>query len=750
MISGILEKLQAAFAKDKTERDISPHKHWLQVILVTSLGVTALVWGVRELKWLQPWELKAYDQMLRSRPVEPPDPRILLVEITQEDLARETWPLSDATINQMLATLESYQPSIIGIHFNRATQENLAVNLKNPENIISTCLFSSINRPEIPPPPNFHEDNLGFKDLIPDYEEDQIIRRSLLFAQSDDSKCTTPFSFAARLAINYLDNLGFSIKFPDQYNFSIGETLFSTLKANSGSYKNLDAAGYQLLLNYRHTDRIAPKVTLTQVLNNQLDPDLVKDKLVLIGTTAPSVNPGLNTPYNAAPDQPSRTPAVLIHAQIASQILSTVLDGRPLIWYWSEGLEILWLCGWSTIGTIVGWRMRHPFLLLVVGSASLAGLVVICTIVFFQSGWIPVIPPAIGFIMSGVSTMIYTTYQSQQKTKVILLQIEQQQEAIEQLNILLQDTKATTIRDVHIHSTSTPIIPEKKTGDLLLGGRYQISKILGAGGFGRTYIANDTQRPGNPICVVKQLMPARRDTKFLQVARRLFNTEAEILEVLGRHRQIPELLAYFEDNQEFYLIQEYIPGHTLNEELPPVQVVQNEAFVIDMLKGVLEVLVFMHERRIIHRDIKPTNIIRNSEDNRLVLIDFGAVKLMQPHNSEQTELATVAIGTRGYAPPEQFAGHPRLSSDIYALGIIGIQAITGIPPQELSPDLDTGNILWRQTAEVSDELAEILDKMVRYHFSDRYQTAAEVMQDLNHLTNSTSTTSAKVSSILKS
>ncbi|HYW20767.1 MAG TPA: CHASE2 domain-containing serine/threonine-protein kinase [Nodularia sp. (in: cyanobacteria)] len=750
MINGILKQIRAAFPKDKTYRDTSAHKHWLQVILVTSLGVTVLVWGVRELKWLQPWELQAYDQMLRSRPAEPPDPRILLIEITQEDLAQEEWPLSDAKINQLLLKLESYNPSIIGVHFNQANQKNLADNLHSHENIISTCLFSSIDRPEIPPPPNFSEDNLGFKDLIPDYESDQIIRRTLLFANSEDSKCTTPFSFAARLAVNYLEKLGFNIEFTDQYNFSIGDTNFSTLTANSGSYKRLDAAGYQILLNYRHSQRLAEKVSLTQVLNNQLDPDLVKDKLVIIGTTAPSVDSGLSTPYNAAPDQPSRTPAVLIHAQITSQILSTVLDGRPLIWYWSEGAEILWLCGWSTIGTIVGWRLRHPLLLLVVGGVSLAGLVLICTVVFFQAGWIPVIPPAIGLIISCVSMMIYTSYQNQQQTKIILLQIEKQQSAIAQLNILLQDTTTTAIRDIHIHTTSTPIIPEKRTGDLLLGGRYQISQILGSGGFGRTYIAKDTQRPGNPLCVVKQLMPARRDTKFLEVARRLFNTEAEILELLGKHQQIPELLAYFEDNKEFYLIQEYIAGHTLNEELPPVQIVQDESFVIEMLKGVLEVLVFMHERRIIHRDIKPTNIIRRSEDNRLVLIDFGAVKLMQPPNSEQTELATVAIGTRGYAPPEQFAGHPRLSSDIYALGIIGIQAITGIPPQDLQPDLDTGNIMWRETVKVSDELAEILGKMVRYHFSDRYQNAAEVMQDLNRLNNSTSATSYKLSSILKS
>jgi serine/threonine protein kinase len=119
-----------------------------------------------------------------------------------------------------------------------------------------------------------------------------------------------------------------------------------------------------------------------------------------------------------------------------------------------------------------------------------------------------------------------------------------------------------------------------------------------------------------------------------------------------------------------------------------------------------------------------------------VLIDFGAVKLMQPQTSEQTELATVAIGTRGYAPPEQFAGHPRLSSDIYALGMMGIQAITGIQPQELQPDQETGNVMWRHRIQINEELAVILDKMVRYHFSDRYQSAAAVLQDLNRITDS--------------
>ncbi len=254
---------------------------------------------------------------------------------------------------------------------------------------------------------------------------------------------------------------------------------------------------------------------------------------------------------------------------------------------------------------------------------------------------------------------------------------------------------------------------------------------MGSGGFGCTYVAEDTQRPGNPTCVVKQLMPARRDTKFLQVARRLFNTEAEILETLGKHPQIPTLLAYFEDNQEFYLVQEYIQGNLLNDELPPNHGLVKQLFVVNILQEILEILEFIHQHRVIHRDIKPSNIIRNSQTNRLVLIDFGAVKMMQPANSDNTELATVAIGTKGYAPPEQFAGHPRVCSDIYALGMIAIQALTGKLPQQLHPNPETGTVEWQQWAQVSPELAAILDKMVRYHFSDRYQSATEVLKDLN-------------------
>ncbi|MDM9379970.1 CHASE2 domain-containing serine/threonine-protein kinase [Chlorogloeopsis sp. ULAP01] len=730
MIKRLLQQLRLSLVKDKLPQDAAV-KNWLQAIFVTSVGATVLVFGVRHLKWLQPWELSAYDQILRLRPPEAPDPRMLLVTVTEEDLGSEDFSVPDNTINKLLAKLQSYQPRIIGLSIDRSKQKNLGSGLKNLDNIITYCTFSSMGSPEIPPPPNFPVDRVGFSDVIAD--NDGVIRRSLLFAGSSDRKCTTQYSFAALLAIKYLEKQGLEYNFNNAEHFYIGKTTFPPLLENSGGYENIDAKGYQILLNYRNPSNFARQVTLTQVLQGQIDSNWIKDRLVIIGTTARSVHPGFYTPYSASPQHPPRMPAVFIHAQVVSEMISTVLDGRHLIWYLPNWVEAVWIWGWAITGGFLAWQLRYPLRLGLAGGISLASLVGICYLFFLQGGWIPIIPPALTLLLSGVSVMAYTTYQTQQQTKVIILQVEKQKEAIEQLNTLLKET-TITIQDKHIHSSDTLDQAEKVTGDFILGGRYQIAKVLASGGFGCTYIAKDIQRPGSPICVVKQLMPARRDTKFMQVARRLFDAEAEILEVLGRNRQIPELLAYFEENNEFYLVQEYISGHPLSEEISLSQDVKNESYVVEMLGGILEVLTFVHEHRVIHRDIKPSNIIRSDIDKRLVLIDFGAVKMMQPLTIDQTELATVAIGTRGYAPPEQFAGHPRLCSDIYALGMIAIQAITGIPPHELQPHPETGTVEWRHQAQINETLAAILDKMVCYHFSDRYQSAGEVLQDLKKFT----------------
>ncbi|MBW4616765.1 MAG: serine/threonine protein kinase [Desmonostoc vinosum HA7617-LM4] len=265
----------------------------------------------------------------------------------------------------------------------------------------------------------------------------------------------------------------------------------------------------------------------------------------------------------------------------------------------------------------------------------------------------------------------------------------------------------------------------------LLDGRYQVLQILGAGGFGQTYIAQDTRRPGFPKCVVKHLKPISDTPEFLETGRRLFTSEAETLEQLGNHDQIPRLLAYFEQDNQFFLVQEFIEGHTLKAELLPGQRWSEEQ-VMQLLQQILSILSFIHNHKVIHRDIKPENIIRRQQDGRFVLIDFGAVKQIQTQlltvmGHTQT---TIIIGTPGYMSTEQGQGKPRPNSDIYSLGIIGIQALTGLHPNDFEEDVDTGEISWQHRTQVSPLLADVLSKMVLHHFKQRYQTAAEALQAL--------------------
>ncbi|MCL1472359.1 serine/threonine-protein kinase [Argonema antarcticum] len=264
--------------------------------------------------------------------------------------------------------------------------------------------------------------------------------------------------------------------------------------------------------------------------------------------------------------------------------------------------------------------------------------------------------------------------------------------------------------------------------------RYQIIRLLGSGGFGATFVAEDRDLPGKPQCVVKQLKSKDIDPPLLQTARRLFDTEAQVLYRLGKHDRIPQLLAHFEENQEFYLVQEFIEGEDLSQELTPDKQL-SEAEIIVFLQDILEVLTFVHQQNVIHRDIKPSNLIRRRSDGKFVLIDFGAVKEISTliTNAKGQTSGTILIGSSGYMPNEQLGGKPRFNSDIYALGMTAIQALTGVSPDELKEDPETGEISWRESAQVSKQLAAILDKMVRSHFRDRYQSAPEVLNDLQKL-----------------
>ena len=287
--------------------------------------------------------------------------------------------------------------------------------------------------------------------------------------------------------------------------------------------------------------------------------------------------------------------------------------------------------------------------------------------------------------------------------------------------------------------------------DKILDRRYQITHVLATGGFGQTYLAMDTRRPGQPICVVKQLRSIAKP-ELVPTVQRLFRAEAAILEKLGQHECIPRLLAYFEEDQEFYLVQEFIPGKTLDRELLPEQPLAI-AQVIRLITDILEILMFVHAQGVIHRDIKPANIMRRQPDQKLFLIDFGTVKEIRTVTDSAEPKLTMAVGTPAYMPIEQFHGYPQLNSDIYALGIVGIQAVSGLPIDEIRtlitsnhpqtnldhwsgslPSVEAG-----ASTEQRSQLITVLDKMVALDYRERYQSAASVRSDLETITSDLST-----------
>jgi CHASE2 domain-containing sensor protein/tRNA A-37 threonylcarbamoyl transferase component Bud32 len=273
----------------------------------------------------------------------------------------------------------------------------------------------------------------------------------------------------------------------------------------------------------------------------------------------------------------------------------------------------------------------------------------------------------------------------------------------------------------------------------LLEERYKIIAVLGAGGFGQTYLAEilsgeNTLSENRSLCVIKQFKPSNTDSHFLETARRLFRNEAEILKRLGEHPQIPTFIDFFERDGEFFLVQEFIEGKSLSREL--LDRFWTEAEAIDFLQDVLGVIEFVHNHNVIHRDIKPANLIRRMEDGKFVLIDFGAVKEIQSQLRSDPERSalTVSIGTPGYTPAEQLAGKPRYCSDLYALGMTVIQALTGCQPTQMTMDGDSGELIW-SSPMISPGFRAVLSRLVRYHFSQRYQSVAELRQALANRAN---------------
>ncbi|MDJ0616825.1 MAG: YARHG domain-containing protein [Calothrix sp. MO_192.B10] len=268
---------------------------------------------------------------------------------------------------------------------------------------------------------------------------------------------------------------------------------------------------------------------------------------------------------------------------------------------------------------------------------------------------------------------------------------------------------------------------------MLLNNRYQIIQTLGSGGFGETFLAEDTQMPSHRRCVIKQLKPIANNPEIYQLVKQRFQREAAILEELGGAcNRIPTLYAYFQLDELFYLVQEWIEGDTLTSRIQQ-QGLFSENAVCKILSSILLILEYVHSQRIIHRDIKPDNIILRHQDGEPVLIDFGAVResMGTTINSQGSSTSSIIIGTPGYMPSEQAAGRPIYSSDLYSLGITAIYLLTGKQPQTIETDSRTGEILWQTYApHISPELQAVIDRAIEYHPRDRFATAREMLDAL--------------------
>ncbi|MDQ2100835.1 MAG: CHASE2 domain-containing protein [Tychonema bourrellyi B0820] len=435
---------QIRSAKAQLSQLYKPSVAFARSVLIATAAVTLSLMGARQLGILESVELNAYDQMVRLRPDESPDSRLLIVGITESDIQRlKQWPISDRKIAEILQKLEKLQPRVIGLDVLRDVplgegREELTKVLSRSDRTIGVCLVTdgSADSPGSPPPPGIPKDRIGFADFGVD--QGGVVRRALLFMKpptiegnlvaekhlcNDNSQVL--FSFNLQLALRYLKPEKIYPKLASDKSLWLGKTQFKQLSANDGGYKNVDVRGYQILINYRARKKVANQVKLMDILEGKIDPNLVKDKIVMIGYTSETVKDFFYTPYSAGKNENQFMPGIVTHAQVVSQILSGVLDNRPLFWFWPKWVEILWISGWSIVGGTLAWRMTHPTRLTLTFLAMLGVCFIICFGIFLLGGWVPVAAPALALIATGGSIVSADRFNKSGYGKVISAQIKQ-------------------------------------------------------------------------------------------------------------------------------------------------------------------------------------------------------------------------------------------------------------------------------------------------------------------------------------
>lgn len=392
----------------------------LRLVLMTSCLVAAAIAGWRWTGGLQPLDRWAFDQLLRLRPSEGLDQRILIVKATEQDFQRlNEAPLSDRTVAKLLQKLKQHRPRIIGLDLYRdipqgAGRPDLLRQLQQPigqpplaTRVIAACKVPDADDAGIAPPPGVPPVHLGFTDVVVD--ANQVIRRHLLsMSPKLSAPCATGYGLSFLLAAHYLEAAGFASSVTPTQDWQFGDRVLPRLRSVPG-YGAAELSGSQIWLNYRAPVAVAQQVTVTEVLNDP-NPDYIRDRIILIGVDADN-NDRYFTPYSLSREASQSVPGVVIHAQMVSQLVSAVMDRRPLLWMWPAWGEGLWLLGWSVVGGLVGGWVRSRFQIVLAGAMTVGMMTGISFGLLLQGGWVPLVPAALAALITGASLHLYQTVQ---------------------------------------------------------------------------------------------------------------------------------------------------------------------------------------------------------------------------------------------------------------------------------------------------------------------------------------------------
>jgi adenylate cyclase len=413
-------KIRAKSYRPRSQEDTSG----LWVTAIASIAVALFILGLRAVGTLEWIELIAYDWIVRLQPARPPDNRILAVGITEQDIQDKGGILQfpDQVYADLFAKLLAAKPRVVGLDIWRDRpiepgHSAFVKQLRRSDRIIGITMFGNATAPKIAPPAALPVEQIGFNDVLVD--KDDVIRRVLLFGPKE----TTAFSL--QLALRYLqdDKIEPDASTLNPRYMKLGKTDFIPLQKSDGGYRNADANAkkYQVLMTYRGDVQSIPMVTFGEVMRGQVSPAQIQNRIILIGTVAESGKDFFSTPYSAGKADERRIPGVMIHAQMVSQFLDVATGKRPLRWFWPDALESLWIFGWALLGSFLAGRSRRPLFLLLATPLSLAGLMGVCWFALFaSSGWIPLVPPGLSFLIAMGSVVAYTAQQAKQQQQIVM------------------------------------------------------------------------------------------------------------------------------------------------------------------------------------------------------------------------------------------------------------------------------------------------------------------------------------------